>query len=293
MKFINTPYDGIEYLEIPITSATQFKYFFPIVERLDKKIIRRIDLIYYPSQVTVNNRSIVSDTVLANAYITIRPRNKTTVYQYPLFYLLNYWITNSSFTSELFNYPIQWDISFIEFPPSTTLTPGQSLLFAVYYQENSVQKIISYLGKKYIINPLLNLFLGTEKLFTLNIQVKIDNTNKIQFNFPNDERLERANIKKIAFYPGSISPNFKTLINSLSLYLKAFLTLRDYDGNEIVKDLCLGCLVHDGARNERTEIFLNNLKIDFPKSYVKFANNTSLVANTELLFTIFYNERTK
>jgi hypothetical protein len=290
MRFVNTPYDGIEYLEIPITSATQRKFFFPVTERLDGKIIRRIDLYSVTNSLTPSGRTVIRDSRLVFGYLTIRPKNSVTVYKYPLYYNLNSSGStgNETLTSELLNYPVQWDLSFVEFAQTVTLNTTESIFLIIYYQ-NPQRKTISNQGIKYLVNPLVKLFIGNENFYTHSIQVKINSVNNTLFNFPFDEKLEKIKLKKILFGGAeTTTPDYKTVISSSTIIRKSYLVLRDFKGKEIINHLPLYFLSYPQV--ERSEIFLNNLEIDWPKSYVHCVNNTSLVVNTIFFFTLFYTK---
>lgn len=290
MKFVNTPYDGVEIIEIPITSANIYKYYFPIVEKLDKKIIRRIDLVFLNSGKTPTNRDVIDKNRLVLGYMTIRPQNQITVNRLPLFYTINY-ANNTCFSYEIFDYPIRFDLSFVEFAQSTTLSTSESLLFVIFYNEKNKRKYVRLKDENLILNPLYKFYLGYDNVFTVNQEVIIDNIEKTKFYFNLDDRLDQGSkIKKIEFLAyGTTSPTGRTLINSTSIYQKAFLTLRDYDNNEIVNKLPLNYL--SKLVNQSCEILFNDLNIDFTKSYVELSNNSSLVLNTSFFFTIYYNKR--
>jgi hypothetical protein len=291
MRFVNTPYDGIEYLEIPITSTSQRKFFFPVTERLDNKIIRRVDLYARASGLTPSGRNVIGNDKLVKGYLTVRPKQSVTIYKYPLFYLLN---SSGSpgletLTTERLNYPVQWDLSFVEFAQTVTLSTSQSLLFIIYYQDAS-RKTLVQLKQKYLVNPLLSLFIGNEQLSAIEVQATIDDIIKTRFNFPHDEKYENIKIKMIKYGgSGAITPQFKNIITSDVILRKSFLVLRDVRGKEIVNNLPLYYLAT--YQTDRCEILLHNLVIDWPKSYVQVPNNASLSAGTVFFFTLFYTRR--
>jgi hypothetical protein len=292
MRFVNTPYDGIEYLEIPITLATQRKFAFPLTERLDGKIIRRIDLVARPNGLTPSGRTVIANDKLVQGYLTIRPKNSVTLYKYPLFYILNSSGSsgNETLTTEILNYQVGWELSFVEFAQTVTLSTAQSLLFIIYYQDAARKSLINA-GLKYLVNPLVNLFTGNEELYTIPIQVEIDNINKTQFNFSLLERFEHLKLKKIqlAEYSVTITPDYKNNITSDTILRKSYLVLRDYKGKEIINHLPLYQTTYPQV--ERSEILLNNLEIDWPKSYVHVVNNASLVAGTVFFFILYYTKK--
>jgi hypothetical protein len=287
MRFVNTPYDGIEYLEIPIISTSQRKFFFPVSERLDGKIIRRIDLYAKASGLTPSGRSVIGNDKLVKGYLTVRPKRSVTIYKYPLFYVLNSSGSQGleTLTTEQLNYPVQWDLSFVEFAQTVTLSTSQSLLFIIYYQEPS-RKTVAIQSIKYLVNPLLNLFIGNEQLNAVPIEAAIDDVTKTRFNFPHDEKYENIKIKMIK-YGGSrvVTPQLKNIITSDVILRKSYLVLRDLKGKEIVNNLPLYYLAT--YQTDRCEIILNNLMIDWPKSYVQVTSNASLSAGTVFFFTLF------
>lgn len=277
MRFVNTPYDGVEFIEIPITSTTQRKFFFPVNEKLDGKIIRRIDLHAYSTCLAPSNRAVISYAALVKGFLTIRPKgNDVTIYKYPLFYLLNNTRSGGHETSvtENMDYPVQWELSFVEFAQTVSLSTAQSLVFIVYYQ-NPMRKMISKQGIKYLLNPLLNLFIGREQLQTLKITATVDIPNKLIFNFPHDEKYENIKVKAIRRTRDDFSQ-------------KTYLVLRDKTGKEIINHLPGHYM--ESSQTDRAEILLNNLVIDWPKSYVKVTNATSLIAGTEFSFYLLYTK---
>jgi len=277
MRFVNTPYDGIEFIEIPITSATQRKFFFPVNEKLDGKIIRRIDLHAYSGCSTPSNRTVIAYDDLVQGYLTIRPKNNDiTIYKYPLFYCLNNTRSGGFETSatENMNYPVQWELSFIEFAQTVSLSTSQSLVLIVYYQDPSRKTLVNQ-GIKYLVNPLTKLYLGSESIKSIKITATVDDTNKLKFNFPYDEKYE--NLKLIVLRsPGGDFPQ------------KTYLVLRDTRGKEIVNHLPIQFI--GTAQTDRAEILFNNLIIDWPKSYVKIANNTSFTVGMEFPFYLLYTK---
>jgi hypothetical protein len=188
-------------------------------------------------------------------------------------------------TTEQLNYPVQWDLSFVEFAQTVTLSTSQSLLFIIYYQEPS-RKTVAIQSIKYLVNPLLNLFIGNEQLNAVPIEAAIDDVTKTRFNFPHDEKYENIKIKMIKYGgSGVVTPQLKNIITSDVILRKSYLVLRDLKGKEIVNNLPLYYLAT--YQTDRCEIILNNLMIDWPKSYVQVTSNASLSAGTVFFFTLF------
>lgn len=134
----------------------------------------------------------------------------------------------------------------------------------------------------------------------LNVQIVINNLND-KYYFPDLPQLRTSKITGISFYPSMIGntadPNGVPLI-SLSNAQKCFLTL--YSGDiQKVQNLPLLKMKNlyfydpgssDIIGNQEGIFALNDLVIDFSKSYVSLASNTTIVGTLPLSinFGIYY-----
>jgi hypothetical protein len=138
----------------------------------------------------------------------------------------------------------------------------------------------------YSTNPLYNY---------LNVQIILnDNTNK--YYFPDVPQLRDAKIQAMSFYPNTLLTkdynNVSLLDNTVSNSdtQNAFLTL--YSGNkEAVQNIPLYKLINLGNSGSVDGIFtIDNLIIDFSKSFVSFPNNYTIAGTfpISVMFGIFY-----
>jgi hypothetical protein len=145
----------------------------------------------------------------------------------------------------------------------------------------------------YSTSPLYN---------SLNIQLIINNLNDTYF-FPDIPQLRESKLQAISFYPSLTATKDVNNVNLLNIAdtSNGYLTL--YSGNkEAVQNLPLLKLVNvaKASTNGTTEtnspgnadgIFtLDNLVVDFSKSYVRFASGYTLTTSlpVSLCFQVFY-----
>ena len=145
----------------------------------------------------------------------------------------------------------------------------------------------------YITSPLYN---------SLNIQLIINNLNDTYY-FPDIPQLRDSKLQAISFYPSLTANKDVNNVNLLNLNdtSNGYLTL--YSGNkEAVQNLPLfklvnlakassnGTLETNSPGNADGLFTLDNLVVDFSKSFVRFASGYSLTTSLpiSLSFQVFY-----
>lgn len=281
MNFLTTPYDGIETIEIPIENTAQRTFYLPVNEKLEGKTIIRIDILASVSSITPSNRSVISNTNIAHGYFTFKDKQKAKWYNYPLFYMFNN-ATVKNQTREFSNFKIiNWEESFITFNNSASFSSNQSIFLVVHYLNKR------RLFKNYLLNPLYKLRLGLYPLRIDEIKARVTQTNQLNYTFDFPEKYNNIKLKKIEFYAASsLTVDGETIINSSTIYNKSYLVLFAKNNKEILWKVPLSFLTKE--INQYSEIYLNNLEIDWYKSYVEVANNSSLSADTLFYFFLFY-----
>lgn len=126
----------------------------------------------------------------------------------------------------------------------------------------------------------------------LNVQIIInDNTNK--YYFPDIPQLRDAKLQSISFYSNILLTkdynNVSLMDNATDLH-NAYLTL--YSGNkEAVQNLPLWKMTNVGNTGSVDGLFnLDNIVVDFSKSFVSFPNNYTLIGTfpISVMFGIYY-----
>lgn len=290
MNRFNEYYDGVESVEIPIRSNTDTKYYLPNIPGLKGKIIKRISLANGLTH-TPNNKTMISDANLKLAFLTIVNEKDIVVHRFPM-YMLHKEINYLPIITELFNFSLKdTEKCYVEFSNPSGLSVTESLFINFFYEKQA-----SYRSK---ICPLLNKTIvdsalekrEVERIYPL--QVEVTDVNKTSIYFPDDEFLRNKKVKSIQCFADVSelvsatlkSPDDKTIIAN-TIYKKSFLVLQLKNGLRI-SNLPLNMLTYDFWLD--TEILFNNLMVDWPKSYIKIANKTDLVANTVFYFLIHYS----
>lgn len=145
----------------------------------------------------------------------------------------------------------------------------------------------------YSTSPLYN---------SLNIQLIINNLNDTYY-FPDIPQLRDAKLQAISFYPSLTANKDVNNVNLLNISDTSYGYLTLYSGNkEAVQNLPLLKLVNvaKASTNGTTEtnspgnadglFTLDNLVVDFSKSFVRFASGYSLTTSlpVSLSFQVFY-----
>jgi hypothetical protein len=134
-----------ETVEVLVTSATVFKYNFPIIGNLNNKLITGIEL-YSQPDATPNNARTVLAADNRRSYVTlINKQDHTQFTRIALIALLQ----EPGILKQLNFVEIDWENSYLEIidnPSAPSPAPaGRSFLFGVYYTEKNDR--ISLMGK--------------------------------------------------------------------------------------------------------------------------------------------------
>jgi hypothetical protein len=301
MKHITTPYDGIESVEIPITSLTERKYYLPDLPQLKGKILNRIE---FPMLVTntPNNRVNISGGI-RESYFTLITGNATVLNRIPSFVL-----TKMFFTGDTYHYPVPIDFlnipiqdierSYIEFSKTSSLALNQSILINFYYTlPKKPVKMVQTLASTMVLNSISEPSV-TEKIYP--VQIEIPTTSDLILKFPNDEFLKNKCITRIRFYnsilplteigfnPRLKAPDNKTIISE-TVGKKTFLNLRLINGERITN---LPANLINYEPYAICDILFNNIQVDWPRSTIKIANSTGLTAGEVIYLVFYYTEKT-
>lgn len=290
MKKIQTCYDGIESVEIPLISTTDAKYYFPAIPALKGKILRRIE---FPHDVTTtpNNRLILASNNFRSAYLTLVSDKKTILHRLPFILIMKYYEGSFEGTDFLDIEIEDMEQSYIEFSNSATLAITQSIFLNFYYTE-----------KPKAINKPKNLFLKTDlmnnlmerdqpiKIYPLSLE--ITDITKKEIYFPDDNFLKGKRIAAIECYCDSSivavttpkNPANKSFISD-TIYKKSYLVLEQTNRKKI-NLLPISLIAFETSYDK--QIFFNDLQINWPKSYIKIANTTGLTINTIFYLLIHY-----
>jgi hypothetical protein len=120
-----------------------------------------------------------------------------------------------------------------------------------------------------------------------NVELTVDNVNKTKFSFPENAFLRGQKIKGIDIPQVSeitVTPTGKALVNA-TVYNKSFLVL-SVGGNEKINRIPLKSLdpfVSYGGR-----LPLNDLEIDWTKSYIEVGSVAGLVLNEAFFMNILF-----
>jgi hypothetical protein len=290
MNRLTEYYDGVESVEIFIKSTTDTKYYLPDIPGIKGKIIKRI-IISHGTTTTPANRTILSDTNLRAAFITIINEKDTIIHRLPLYYLKRQFPT-TPIANFIFNFVLtNTEKSYIEFSQSASLSTSESIFINFFYS-NPVKKrlpVIPFL-KQSLVNSYLEKS-TIERIYPL--QVEITDTTKTILKFPDDEFLRNKKVTSIKLYADVSelvaatlrAPDDKIIIAN-TIFNKSFLNLQLKNGFKI-NDLPLSLITSEF--NLENEILFNKLEIDWPRCFIKIANITSMVANTVFFFLIHYS----
>jgi hypothetical protein len=295
MKYITTPYDGVESVEIPITSTTETKYYLPDLPQLKGKILHRIE---FPTRVTntPKNRTNIS-AAIRESYFTLITGNATVLHRLPSFFLAQY--SDFPLPMDMFNIKIQdTERSYIEFSRTASLAVTQSILINFYYTlPKKPVKVVQSLANTMILNALSEPAI-TEKIYPL--QIVIPTTTDLAIKFPNDEFLKNKCItrirvfntitplKEMFFNPSLKSPDNKTIISE-TVGNKTFLNLRLRNGEKI-SNLPVSIINYEPYAIR--DILFNNIEVDWPRSTIQIANATGLTAGEVIYLVFYYIEKT-
>ena len=130
----------------------------------------------------------------------------------------------------------------------------------------------------------------------INIQIVVNQAiSGGKYYFPDIPQLRDAKIQAISFYGGGLTPiiadyNNVTVMNNADA-LRSFVTL--YSGNkEAIQNLPILKLVNVtvGTGNADGLFTIDNLKVDFSKSYVNFASGYTPTTplNFSIMFGVYY-----
>ena len=289
MNRFNEYYDGVESVEIPIKSTTDTKYYFPNVPGLKGKIIKRIE-VSKGLTMTPGNRTMISDANLKLAFLTIVDDKNIIVHRIPLYFLQRL-LSYLPVITDIFSFTLKdTEQSYIEFAQTSGLSTSESIFLNFFYNKTlTTRRTVTTLVNRNLIDSALDKS-EIDRIYP--IQVEINDATKTVFPFPNDEFLMNKKVRGIKLYADVSelvavtlhSPDDKTIIAD-TIYKKSFLVLQLKNGLKI-NNLPLNMITYDFWLD--TEILFNDIEIDWPKSYIKVANNTSIVANTVFYFLINY-----
>jgi hypothetical protein len=289
MKRFNEYYDGVESVEIPIISTTDTKYYLPDIPAIKGKIIKRIQV---PHGVTFTpgNRNMLSDTNVRSAFLTIVNEQEIICHRIPLYYFYKHFVIYPVL-NDIFSFVLNdTEKCYIEFSQSAALLTTESIFLNFFYKKPESKKKLKY--------PLVNLSLigsalednRIERIYPLEVEIFDD--KQTVFPFPDDEFLRNKKVKSIQLYADVSelvsatlrAPDDKTIIAD-TVFKKSFLVLQLKNGLKI-NSLALNQLTFNFWLEN--DILFNDIEIDWPKSYIKVANNTGLVANTVFYLLIQY-----
>jgi hypothetical protein len=290
MNRFNEFYDGVESVEIPIISTTDTKYYLPDIPAIKGKKIKRIEIAHGVTM-TPGNRTILSDANAHSAFLTIVNEKDIVVHRIPLYFLLKHFVTWPIF-NDIFDFVLtDTGKSYIEFSQSATPTIAESIFINFFYVKADT--------KKKVITPFLNESLTKSTLEKSQIErvypleVEIFDAAQTVFPFPDDDFLRNKKISGIKLYADVSelvvatlhAPSDKVIIAN-TIFKKSFLVLQLKNGLKI-NNLPLTLITSEFQLEN--EILFNQVEIDWPKSFIKIANATSLVANTVFYFLIHYS----
>ena len=151
---------------------------------------------------------------------------------------------------------------------------------------------------------------NTEVLFSLNnvakhefVEITIPKgSTQTRFPFPDIQNLRNSKMKGMELYTGdSLSHSITTgnIVLDISIKPIGYLTLMDYQGREVIKQLPILNLDTNGGFGVANLSGLGfarfkNLKINYPKSFVEFTNTIADPAQDRaLVFSIYYEDLTE
>lgn len=258
--------DGVEYIEIQLTNAKKRYYFdyYPILESNKIIYLETVTQLSGSLALALSGRQFINDTARADAYIVLVNKGSELINRLPL---SNLRTLRTHFP--IINKIIDWQKSYIEFSSTSNIVTTESIIFAAYY-ESTEQK------EELPDNIALNVEL---------VDLPIKNVNQTRFYFSEVLKLKNKKIRFIDYLAQVDSPNNYDSVGNI--YQKAYLTLRDKNGKEIVSSLYLNFINYYSASSPNY-INFNDSVIDFDKSFVDVVNTTSLVLNTAFVFNFHY-----
>jgi hypothetical protein len=291
MKRFNEYYDGVESVEIPIISTTDTKYYLPDIPAIKGKVIKRIQ-VPHSLTYTPGNRTMLSDANIRSAFLTIVNDQEIICHRIPLYYFYKHFILYP-ILSDIFSFVLNdTEKCYIEFSQSASLLTTESIFLNFFYKKpESIKKLKLPLIQLALINMSLEEN-QNESIYPLEIEIFDD--KQTVFPFPDDEFLRNKKAKSIQLYADVSelvsatlrAPDDKTIIAD-SVFKKSFLVLQLKNGLKI-NNLALNQLTFNF--HLENDILFHDIEIDWPKSYIKIANNDSLVANTVFYLLIHYKD---
>jgi hypothetical protein len=129
-----------------------------------------------------------------------------------------------------------------------------------------------------IINPIKNLE---------NIELLVDNINKTKFSFSENAILRGQKVKYIDIpqvSEVSVTPTGRAVVNA-TVYAKAFLVL-SVGNKEQINRIPLRSL--DPFQSNGVRIALDDLNVDWTKSYIEIGSIAGLVLNEAFFLNIYF-----
>lgn len=258
------PADGVELIEIKIDIA-KAKYNFDFSSILHNKNIMYLERVEAQTYIkSPSDREIASNI----PFIILVNNKKEFINR-----LLTSRLTKKYIHFPIINSIVDWPNSYLEFPTLPSSDVGKSICYLVYY---------TYKQKMPTDNFSLNT--GIES-----VELIIKNTSERKFYFDDNVKLRD---KKIYFieYIYVNSPNGYAVPGVV--YYKAYITLRDKKGRDIISRLPVSSLLYYSGDYFRI-IEFEGVEVDWRNSFVEFANTDSLVENSSLFFQMYYKEENK
>lgn len=289
METIKYKYDGCETVEIKIKSTSQQKYYLPDIPQIKGKIIKRIDIPFDILR-TPNNRDDYDYDNVKVSYLTIVEKNNILVHRLPFYYLLQ----DSTITNPkaIFDFILtDTEKSYIEIAATDDLATDESI-FLTFYYINPEREI-----KKRRSDFFYKSFRKNEKIKIYPLPIKVLDTTQTKIFLPDDEFLKTKRLVKIKLYANaevligsSITEKTPDSLDMVSflIYRKAYIELKKQNG-ERLKNLPLVQVMD----NYEPEYFWNDLKIDWPNSFITIPNTDSLVQDEVFYLLIYYKDEIK
>lgn len=290
MKKIQTCFDGMESVEIPIISTSDSKYYFPAIPALKGKILRRIE---FPHDITTtpSNRTILASNNFRSAYITLISNQKTILHRLPFMLIMKYYAEAFDGIDFLDTEIIDIEQSYIEFSNSSSLSTSQSIFLNLYYTEKP--KPVRKPQNLFLKADLMTSLMEQDQLLQIYpLSLEIKDIAKKQIFFPDDNFLKGKRVAAIQCYCDSSlvalttprNPANKSFISD-TVFKQSFLVLEQTNGRKI-NNLPITHIAYECSYDK--QIYFNNLLINWPKSYIQIANTTGLALNTVFYLLIHY-----
>jgi hypothetical protein len=263
------PVQKCEAVEIVVPNTTQKKLYFNDIINLRNKVITRIDVIAPVSggALAPSGRSVITSTVATNTFLTINDGQKEAINRLSLLHL-------NSETNYGNRFPVNTKInfrkSFIEFASLTGVVANTSILFLFCYEETLTP--VKPIPEK----PLICEYIG----------VAVKNVYLDRHYFPNNDLLRGKKITKLLIDLNNLDIQGRTLVTS-AVFKKSFLVLV-VNGREVFFNMPL-LLMQLSYYLDENDMVLNDMVIDWPKSYIQVANITGLVQNSVFPVHVFFN----